>query len=282
MPDKIDNILYEVRGDIAIITINLPKQYNALDFYDYQKLEEYLRKADAEPDTIITIVQSTGKFFSAGANVAAVPNAVPDESLSDEERYNILRREYSASFAARNQTITYTLNELKKVLVVALNGPVIGLSASLVAFADFIYAKDEEAYFLTPFANIGLVSEGAAALTLVERWGWSIASEALLSAKPVSAKRLYDVGFYNELYSKGQFESTEKFNQHVYETVVKKFDDLVPNSVLAIKQLMKRTTRSAVNDVNSEEVIKGLDLFSKFIPQQRFAQLAQKSRRHKL
>jgi peroxisomal 3,2-trans-enoyl-CoA isomerase len=52
---------------------------------------------------------------------------------------------------------------------------VIGLSAALVSFADFVYAAPH-AFLLTPFSSLGLVAEGAASRALVQRLGISKAN----------------------------------------------------------------------------------------------------------
>lgn len=46
-----------------------------------------------------------------------------------------------------------------KLLVAALNGPAIGLSAAMLGHFDFIYAV-ESAWIMTPFSTLSLVAEG--------------------------------------------------------------------------------------------------------------------------
>lgn len=274
--------MYEVRNKTAIITLNLPKIFNALGYEEYQRLDELMQKAAKDPNTLVTLIQSTGKFFSAGANVrgGAAARPVADASKSPEDQFIEQRRIFTSTFGARNLSLTETFFNHPKVIVVALNGPVIGLSAALVALADFIYGLDS-AYLLTPFANIGLVAEGASAYTLVQRLGWSKANEALLASKPISAKDLYARGFLNELYPSAEF-STEQLNKHVFDTIEKTFYTLDPNSVVDIKKLIRRSNQKELNDMNHAEVMGGIEKFSLGIPQKRFAALAQKSLRHKI
>jgi peroxisomal 3,2-trans-enoyl-CoA isomerase len=66
-----------------------------------------------------------------------------------------------------------------KILVTALNGPVIGLSAALISHSDFIYAVSD-AYLMTPFTSLGLVAEGGSSVAFVQRMGQGKANEALL------------------------------------------------------------------------------------------------------
>jgi peroxisomal 3,2-trans-enoyl-CoA isomerase len=272
-----DVIKYEVRDRTTVITINNPSKYGALDFDGYQALDEAVQKAAKEPNTVATLIVGTGKFFSAGADVTG-GRAAPIDLGDAETEYAGFRRHYLGQFAARNLGLTDTFWTHPKVLIAALNGPVIGLSAALVALCDLIYAIDTT-YLLLPFANIGLVTEGASAYSITRRLGLSKASEALLCSRPIPAEDLRNVGFLNKLYKKNEFASTEEFNAHIEKLVAEYLYGLVPQSVLEIKQLMKR---SMTADANAAEVIGGLEKFANCIPQNRFAQLAQKSLRHKL
>lgn len=273
-------IQYEVRERTTVITINNPKKYNALDFNGYQALDEAVQKAAKEPNTIATLIVSTGKFFSAGADVTGGQQAPPDIGDAESD-YQGFRRHYLAGFSARNLGMGDTFWTHPKVLVAALNGPVIGLSAAIVGLCDLVFALDS-AYMLLPFANIGLVTEGGAAYTLARRLGWSLASEALLCSRPIQAEQLRNVGFINKLYKKDEFKSVEEFNGAVEKTIKQYLYELVPESVVQIKELLRRSYNQGYNDTNAAEVMMGLEKFANGIPQNRFAQLAQKSLRHKI
>ncbi len=82
--------------------------------------------------------------------------------------------------------------------MVALNGPVVGLPAALIAHADFIYASPQ-AFLLIPFASLGLAAEGGASRALKERLGIARAKEALLMGKRISSAELLACGFVNKI-----------------------------------------------------------------------------------
>jgi len=85
-----------------------------------------------------------------------------------------------------------------KLLVGALNGPAIGLSAALLAHFDLLYAIPG-AYLLTPFSTLSLVCEGSSSATFPRRLGHSLAVEALVLGKKLEAMRLLQAGFLNEI-----------------------------------------------------------------------------------
>jgi Delta3-Delta2-enoyl-CoA isomerase len=89
-----------------------------------------------------------------------------------------------------------------KILVVALNGPVVGLSAALVAHADFIYAMPH-VYLLAPFSSLGIPAEGGASVVFAQRMGVARAHEALLMSRRITCEQLLRSGFLNEVFDTG-------------------------------------------------------------------------------
>lgn len=289
-----ESILYEVKGRTVVITLNLPKAYNALTGPEYRRIEQLVHCAAVEPGTFITVIQSTGDYFSAGANFKKgdlTDKAVKEDTVdllqlvsdTDPARHEYFeeRTGHAMTFGARNLSITDAFINHPKILVVALNGPVVGLSAALVAHADFIYATDN-AFLLTPFTNIGLVAEGAASYTLLRRLGLSKANEALIMSKPISAQELKELGFVNEVYPKSKFKSTEEFNEYVQKYVQDRLYTLNEPSVLLIKQQIRASFQTDVAAANHNEVIGGINRFAEGVPQKRFASLNKKTLKHKI
>lgn len=268
-----------VEGISTIITINRPQGLNAMNYNHYAALEEHVKRAADNPNTIVTIIEAKGRYFSAGADVKdAGKMGINPVGTSDGVDW-MQRRQLMGSFAGRNVTITDTLWNHPKVLVIALNGPVVGLSTSLVALADFIFAK-ETAFILTPFSNLSLVTEGATAYTLPLRLGLSLANDALLASRPIPAKDLYRVGFVNKLWPAST--DNDKFNEEVRDLVIRKFSHLDYSSVKLIKQLIHAPLDEKLQAINAREVVGGLERFSQGLPQKRFLEIATGKSSHKL
>lgn len=272
-----EDILYEVKDRVVVITINMPGVLNAMNGNQYVLLGQLVEKADAEPDTVVTIIQSTGRFFSAGANFA-------DKGLSNAKAEDLFSHKYWLEhFVSRNAWLTSLFSNHKKVLVAALNGPVIGLSAALVALCDLIYVmNDAKFYLLCPFSNLGLVAEGGASASLWMRLGWSKASEAILFARPIPGPELKSLGFINKSYNEHNFKTAEEFNTQIYKDVVHQFKDLHEDSIFKNKQLLKMNRDSLVHSASSHEIIDGFNKWIEGVPQSRFMQLAQKDIKHKM
>ncbi|KAI0194941.1 ClpP/crotonase-like domain-containing protein, partial [Astrocystis sublimbata] len=163
-----DTVKVTYLGRIATITIDNDKKLNALDMEGYYTLAQSLREVAERDDIYITILTGKGRYFSAGADVSVGRELPPGTDLY---------KEWLSSFVANNLNITQAFYSHPKILVAALNGPVVGLSAALTAFADFVYAAPHT-FLFTPFSSLGLVAEGGASHAFVQRLGISKANEA--------------------------------------------------------------------------------------------------------
>lgn len=260
-------ILYGVNGTVATITFNRPRQLNSLNNDHYILLGKLMERADRDPNTTVTIIQLTGRFFSAGADIVD-----KDTTLSSPEDPH---KHWLQNFVARNVYLADCFHNHTKVLVAALNGPVFGFTAALVLLCDLVYANGlDNVYLSAPFAAHGVVAEGAASATFFMRLGWSKASEALLLCKKISCKELVDVGVINDIFDGTQ--SVPEFNEAVRKRLLDSTKDLYRPSILEMKQLLKANRDTQVNAANSKEVIKTMNSFVDGVPQLRFAKLMAK------
>lgn len=64
-PTQVPGVLFEIRGRVAIVTINQPKKLNALSQDLYFHIAQLLRYIDTRDDVVITVLTGKGRFFSA-------------------------------------------------------------------------------------------------------------------------------------------------------------------------------------------------------------------------
>ncbi|KAG6068440.1 hypothetical protein E4U33_005055, partial [Claviceps sp. LM78 group G4] len=203
------------------------------------------------------------------------------------------------NYAALQLTITHAFSHHPEILVVGLNGPAIGFSAALIAWADFIYCVPH-AYLFTPFSSMGLVAEGGASSALARRLGAARANEALLMGKKMNAEVLKACGFVNEIFDVGgsgsgsdggSGEDREQearrlslcFRDRVLREVEEQLGEhLNGESILETKKLLRRLDRPLDDAQNVQEIFAGLDRFRRGIPQEEFRKLASGAKRHKL
>jgi peroxisomal 3,2-trans-enoyl-CoA isomerase len=271
-----NEVTLEKRGNIAIISLNAPKKLNAMNQDSYFQLATLMYEVAAMDDVTITVLTGNGRFFSAGADVSI--------SRSAPEGGN-LRQHWLKSFVSNNLHITHAFYSHPKILVAALNGPAVGLSAALVAFADFIYAAPHT-FVLTPFTSLGLVSEGLSSVAFVQRLGISKANEALIMSKRLTAEELVHVGFINKLIDAGNPKAAD-FSDKFLAEVLKEVDDklgshLNADSMVKVKALIRGPSRPTLDAQGAVEVFGGLERFMAGIPQEEFRKIASGEKKHKL
>lgn len=271
------------RGYVAIITISVPKKLNALTQRCYFRIATLLEEIAKDPDITVTVVTGTGHFFSAGADVTN-RRIGADDASSDE-----LRSELTKTFVAGNFHNTHAWYTHPKILITALNGPAVGISAANIAHSDFIFATPH-AYLLTPFSSLGLVAEGGSSKAFVERLGLSKANEALLMSRKIGIDDLVKTGFVNAVFEEGGGDKktgkgldSNKFLERVLAEIDDKLGKHLNHySLLKIKELIRKPSMPALDKAGVDEVVGGLDVFLKGLPQKEFARIASGQKRHKL
>ncbi|RCI15889.1 hypothetical protein L249_3009 [Ophiocordyceps polyrhachis-furcata BCC 54312] len=286
----------DYRGRVAVITIANEAKLNALTRGQFTELDVRLREVATHDDVIVTVLLARGRYFSSsefspisyfsiilffGADVTSVRNLDNTDGDDDDTSASGLRSRWVADFVAGNLSITHAFATHPKILVVGLNGPVVGLTAALVSFADFIYAVPH-AFLLAPFASLGLVAEGGASRAMVRRLGLARANEALLMSKRLTASELEACGFLNAVFPYGVGQD-EAFRSRVLQEVDDRLGDhLNGGSLLAIKKQIVGPDMDTLHSQNVHEVFAGLDRLVTGIPQREFRKLANREKRHKL
>ena len=273
-----DRVQLTKRGNIAIITLNAPKKLNSMNQDAYYALSCTMRAVAAMPDISITILTGTGRFFSAGADVN---NTRPGGEGSSTDA-DATRREIMRGFVSNNLDITRSFYTHPKILITALNGPTVGLSAAIVAHSDFVYATPHT-FLLTPFSSLGLVAEGGASVAMVQRLGIAKANEALIMSKKITCEELVQTGFVNKVFKGKDVNDSEGFLKQVLEEVNERLGDhLNQESLVKIKELIRKPYLDRMESNGVLEVIGGMERFMSGAPTREFQRLASGQKKHKL
>ena len=157
----------------------------------------------------------------------------------------------------------------------------VGLTAALIAFSDFIYATPST-FLLTPFTSLGLVTEGGTSFSLVQRLGIAKANEALIMSKRLTSSELLAAGFVNKVFEVKDGED-ERFLSLVWQEVEDRLGEhLNQDSLIKVKELIRKPYREVLDRQNAEEVLAGVERFVKGEPQKEFGRIKRGEKRHKL
>lgn len=248
-------VKFRVSGRLAIITFDDPKNLNALAHNSYSRLGSLLRKIAKMPEIAITVITGTGRFFSAGADVGGV------DMMKDDHDRNKVRLQAFRDFSTITLEVTRAFYTHPKIVIAALNGPTVGLSAAVLGFVDFVYATPHT-WFLTPFTSLGIAAEGGASLGLVQKMGYPTASQALIMSKRIPCQQLVDCGFVYKVLSGSDQDDSEGFFSKVLEDINQNLGDRIgTKGMLRTKQLMQTTSTQAIEALALKEIMVALDFF---------------------
>ena len=167
------NVTWDVVDGIGTLTVNRPRQLNALDAQTLGEIASALEQARARPGEVrALIVTGAGdKAFVAGADIAAMSR------LGTAEAHE---------FAALGHRTLNALEALPVVTIAAVNGFALGGGCELAMACDLVYAS-EKARFGQPEVNLGLIPGFGGTQRLVRRVGLMRAKEMIFSGEVYDA-----------------------------------------------------------------------------------------------
>lgn len=179
-PARFRAIRIERLGDVLRATIAHPTSpLNAVDDLLHGELAALFRGLRRETSARAVLLAAEGRAFSAGGDFAWFPE------LRDPERLEALRRDA--------KQMIWDLLDVELPIVVAINGPAVGLGASIALLCDVVFAA-EEATIADPHVRVGIVAGdgGAAIWPLV--LGPSRAKRYLLTGDSIDAREAERIG----------------------------------------------------------------------------------------
>ncbi|XP_061395028.1 enoyl-CoA delta isomerase 2-like [Musca vetustissima] len=179
-------IIKELRGNILILKINRPASRNALNRNAVYDLIAAIGEATHNQDVKMILLTGYGQVFCAGTDLKQL------QDYPNPEDYF-----YGANYILRS--LVKTIIVCPKIIVALINGPCIGIGFTLAALCD-ICVCTKEAYFQTPFSQLGLCAEACSSYTFVQHFGQSWASKLLLFGEKLSAEKAEQLGFVTRIY----------------------------------------------------------------------------------
>lgn len=171
-------------GDLLDIAINRPERRNALGEAEWRVLDEAITEAENDRGCEFLVLRGLGDFFCAGVDIKQIEQAKQSGTL--------------AALMQTNTAILRRLEQLRQIVIVALNGPAIGIGVHLALNADIVLATNA-AYMWVPEAKLG-IPDVLHLRTLERRLGRSAAFAMLLLGEKLSADDAQKRGLVAALY----------------------------------------------------------------------------------
>ncbi len=174
-----DEIVYENRGQVAVVTINRPEARNAINSGVREGLAAAWQRFERDADARVAILTGAGdKAFCAGADLKEM-------ALKKLGRL------------PRNFLPTLNVNtQVSKPVVAAVNGVAYAGGWALVQMCDLVVAAETARFAITE-AKVGRGMPWA--VPLIHMIPQKVLLEILMTGDPISARRAYEIGFVNHV-----------------------------------------------------------------------------------
>ena len=176
---------YEMNGDVAIVTLNRPDRYNAIDADLAASLVADLTRAGAEARAVV--LTGEGKAFCSGADLSGFVDEY-DEGGPDLARH--LDEEF--------HPMVHAIGGCAVPVVAAVNGVAAGAGMGLALGCD-IRVMAESAYLTSAFTAIGLAPDSGTTWLMPHHAGTSIALEMALTNRRMPASEALQRGLCAEV-----------------------------------------------------------------------------------
>jgi enoyl-CoA hydratase/carnithine racemase len=184
-------IRYEIAERIATVTLHRPEKLNAFTHVMRDELVDAFSRADADDEVRAVIVTGAGRAFCAGADLSA------GASTFDYAKKEGLTAETHRDGGGR---VTLRIFEMKKPVIAAVNGPAVGIGATLQLPMDIRIASSD-ARFGFVFTRRGIVPEACSSWFLPRLVGISQALEWTLSGRVFGAEEALAGGLVSKIVS---------------------------------------------------------------------------------
>ncbi len=231
---EFENLIFEKKGNIGILSINRPEALNALNSAVIEELDKAVDMIKADDEVYVVILTGAGRSFVAGADIAEM------QSLNSVE---------GRSFGEKGLAVFRKLEILEKPVIAAVNGFALGGGCELSLAADIRIAS-EKALFGQPEAGLGITPGFGGTQRLPRIVGEGIAKELIFTAQNIKADEAYRIGLVNKVVSP----------EDLMDEAMKMAEKIAANAQYAVRYCKEAINRGIQTDIDTGSAIEK-DLF---------------------
>ncbi len=215
-------VIFEVREEVAWITIDRPDRMNAVDAATETRLEEIWREIEESPALRCAVLTGAGdRAFSAGADMKAA------DAVSGLEYWGAARPGGFGGISLRDS--------LDIPVIARVNGLAMGGGFEMVLGCDIVIAA-ETAKFALPESRVGRLPLEGGMVLLPRLIPQKTAMGYLLTGRRMSASEAQSLGLVNEVVASEDLDAA-------VERWVTDIKACAPLSVRAIKHTVRKTAQ---------------------------------------
>ena len=221
------NILLEQRDNIAVLSLNRPNKLNAFTFSMMEEMIDALDALDADNNIHALIITGKGRAFCAGADLS-----------SGQETFNPSFDDFAVQESDFRRDsggiLTLRMYKFLKPIVIACNGPAVGIGASMQLAADVRLASDQ-ARFGFVFNNRGIVPDACSSWFLPKIVGISSALELTYSGRIIDASEALKLNLVSSIYD------SENLLDNALDFAKNMVKNSAPVSIAVTRQMLWRS-----------------------------------------
>lgn len=190
-----ETVTFHHEDGVATITMNRPDAANALNLTMARELGELAIRCDEDPSIRAVVLTGSGRFFSAGGDIAGFHEA--------GDRVGSLVKEMTMHFHAA----VSRFNRMDAPVVGAVNGMAAGAGFSLSSSCDILLAA-ESAVFLSAYTASALTPDGSSTYFIPRLVGLRRAMDLMLTNRRLSAAEALEWGMVSQVVPDDDLMST--------------------------------------------------------------------------
>lgn len=187
-----DNIIYEKRGGIGLVTINRPEQLNPLNAEVFRELRDVFMVMDHDREIRCVVITGAGRAFVAGADIAA------EHVQTDREEY---------AFLCMGHEVMNAIENFRAPVIAAINGYALGGGLELALACDIRIAA-ESAKMGVPEINLSSFPSLGGTRRLPAAVGLARAKELIFTGRHVRANQAYEYRLVQEVVPDAELMDT--------------------------------------------------------------------------
>ena len=217
-------ITAEVKGRVALITLDRPKQLNALAPTLMQELGAAMYGFDADDGIGAIVITGNDKAFAAGADIGAMK----DFDFQHAFKSNYITRDWEH------------IRSVRKPVIAAVAGYALGGGCELALMCDIVIAA-ESAKFGQPEINLGVLPGSGGTQRLPRAVGKAKAMDLCLTARMMDAAEAERAGLVSRVVANGKLVEEAM-------AVAEKIASYSLPVVMMIKESINRAYESALSE----------------------------------
>lgn len=213
----------QAKPAVALVSLNRPKELNALNLQLMSELRDAIQMLDADPEVRAIVVTGNEKAFAAGADI---------KQMAGKNTIDMLLADQFATWES--------IRRCKKPLIAAVSGFALGGGCELAMTCDMIIAS-ETAQFGQPEIKIGVIPGAGGTQRLTRAIGKAKAMELVLTGRFISAAEADKLGLVTRVVPQELCLSEAL-------SVAAKIAEMSPLAVRLAKEAVNQTYENHLND----------------------------------